>query len=100
MRRRWPTHRTWTERRRLYLRYLTLGFLDEYWLGIEALAGDESGWSDADTLEHDGMVWRRTGFAQHPKYIPRQIATGVVDLWDARGAPDYCEKISDEWVCE
>jgi tetratricopeptide (TPR) repeat protein len=88
------------ERRQPYFQYLALGFLDEYWLGIEVLAGDESGWSDADTLEHDGLVFRRTGFAQHPKYMPRQIATSVTTLWDARGAPDHCEKIDDAWVCE
>jgi hypothetical protein len=25
---------------------------------------------------------------------------GMIDLWEERGPPDFCEKTDGEWVCE
>ena len=84
-----------------YFWYLAFGYIDDYWLGLETLEGGVSkGWTNADTLEQAGMVFRRTGFTIHPKYLPRAKATSLVDLWDKRGPPDHCSKASGEWVCE
>ncbi len=89
------------ERRGPYFWYLAFGHLDDYWRGLEALGGDPApGWSDSDTLEQSGMVFRSSGFARHPKYLPSSKASSVIDLWEKRGPPDHCSKASGEWVCE
>ncbi len=89
------------EQRIPYYWYLIFGYVDDYWLGIEALAGGENGgWTNADTLEQGGMVFRRTGFARHPKYLPWMRASSLMDLWEKRGPPDHCSKVNGNWVCE
>lgn len=89
------------ERRLLYFWYLAFGYIDDYWLALELLeGGNPKGWTNADTLEQGGMVLRHTGYAKHPKYLPRSKASSLVDLWDKRGSPDHCGKASGEWVCE
>ncbi len=89
------------ERRAPYSWYLYFGHLDDYWLALESLAGGKvPGWTNADLLEHDGIVHRRTGFTKHRNYLPWANASSIVDLWDKRGPPDHCSKESGEWVCE
>jgi len=89
------------EQRSAYFWYLVLGYLDDYWAAIHTLSdGVVKGWSNADTLEYGGMVYRRTEFTRHPDYLRHAKATGITDLWDARGAPDHCTKSSGDWVCE
>ncbi len=87
--------------RDVYSWYLVFGYIDDFWLGLEALeTGVSKGWTNADSLEQTGMVFRHTGFTKHPKYLPRAKATSLVDLWNKRGPPDHCSKASGEWVCE
>ncbi|NIS91349.1 MAG: hypothetical protein GTN98_14995 [Woeseiaceae bacterium] len=89
------------EQRAPYNWYLYFGYLDDYWLALESLAGGNvPGWTNADLLEHEGMIFRRLGYAKHPKYVPWAKASSIVDLWDKRGPPDHCSKASGEWVCE
>ena len=89
------------ELRQPYYWYLVFGFLDDYWLAIETLSdGIDRGWTNADTLEQGGMVFRRTGFAQHPRYLQQSVASSLTELWDKRGPPDHCNKVDGEWVCE
>ena len=89
------------EGREPYFWYLYFGYVDDFWLGLEALEGEiPRGWTNADTLEQVGTVFRHTGFTKHPKYLPRAKATSLVDLWNKRGPPDHCSKASGEWVCE
>ena len=89
------------EGREPYFWYLYFGYVDDFWLGLETLEGDKPrGWTNADTLEQVGTVFRHTGFTSHPKYLPRAKATSLVDLWDKRGPPDHCSKASGEWICE
>jgi TolB-like protein len=84
-----------------YSWYLYFGHLDDYWLALESFAGGKvPGWTNVDLLEHDGIVYRRTGFTKHPKYIQWATRSSIVDLWDKRGPPDHCSKASGEWVCE
>jgi TolB-like protein len=84
-----------------YYWYILFGFLDEFYLGIDTLSGGIArGWTNADTLESAAMVFRSTGYAQHPAYLPRAKKTSMTELWDARGAPDHCSKVEGEWVCE
>jgi hypothetical protein len=81
--------------------YLPFGYLDDHWRAINSLRGGiDKGWTNADLLEYGGMLWRRGGFARHPEYMPRSRAQGLTELWDVRGAPDHCSKVSGDWVCE
>jgi len=80
--------------------YLAFGFLDRY---IEELF--ENGlastvWSHAESLLFTGTADRRSGFTAHPRYLEVAKTFGLVDLWEQRGPPDFCEKIDGVWVCE
>jgi len=89
------------ELRQPYYWYLLFGYLDDYFLGIGTLdEGVTRGWTNSDTLESVGMVFRETGFAKHPAYLPRAMETSLVELWEVRGAPDHCSKESGDWICE
>ncbi len=89
------------ERRAPYTWYLLLGYIDDYWLGIKTLGGGTGlGWTNADTLEQGGMVYRRAEFVRHPSYLPWAKSSTLIDLWDTRGPPNHCSKASGEWVCE
>jgi len=89
------------ERRIALSWYLPFGYLDDFWRAIDTLRGGiDKGWTNADLLEYGGMVWKRSGFARHPEYMPRSRAQGLTELWDVRGPPDHCSKVSGDWVCE
>jgi TolB-like protein len=89
------------ERRLPYFWYLHFGYLDDYWLALEALEGESPrGWTNADTLEQSGMVMDRSGFTTHPRFLLRAEKSSLIELWDTRGPPDNCSKASGEWVCE
>ncbi len=81
--------------------YLILGYLDDYWQEIEEITpGLPSLWSNAETLEFNGIVSHANGFRRHPNFIPYAMKYGMLDLWDLRGAPDYCKKTDGEWACQ
>ena len=84
----------------LILWYVFFGFLDRYFELILDLDLTDSAWTDAEVPVHDGTVFRRLGFTAHPKYLEVVELLGIVDLWEQRGAPDFCEKVDGEWVCE
>lgn len=80
---------------------LYFGYLDDYWDAIYELdPPSNSAWSNAENLEHLGMIYHRTGFARHARYLEYQKKYSMADLWDQRGAPDICNKDSGGWVCE
>jgi len=74
-------------------------YLDRYYEHIFDIALDST-WDDAATLIWNGTVFRRTGFTAHPKYLEVAAAYGFIELWEQRGAPDFCNKVDDQWVCE
>ncbi len=80
--------------------YLLFGFLDRYFELILDLDLTDSAWTDADIPVAYGTLYRRLGFTAHPKYIEVAEATGIVDVWEQRGPPDFCSKSSGQWVCE
>jgi hypothetical protein len=84
----------------LILWYVFFGFLDRYFELILDLDLTDSAWTDADVPVHDGTVFRRLGFTAHPKYLEVVELLGIVELWEQRGPPDFCEKVGGEWVCE
>ena len=80
--------------------YLLFGFLDRYFELILDLNLTVSTWTDADVIVWEGTVFRRLGFTAHPKYLEVAELLGIVELWEQRGPPDFCEKLGGEWVCE
>jgi TolB-like protein len=80
--------------------YLSFGFVDRYFELIDELGVSGGEWSDAEFLVFAGTTDRRSGFTAHPMYMEVAEALGLVDLWEQRGPPDFCENIDDQWVCE
>ena len=80
--------------------YLLFGFLDRYFEVILAYDLTGSSYTDADVLIYNGTLLRDTGFTAHPRYLEVAEATGLVETWEQRGPPDFCEKLGGQWVCE
>ena len=80
--------------------YMFFGLLDRYFELILANALTDKTWADAQLLVHNGTIYRRLGFTAHPKYLEVSTALGIVDVWEQRGPPDFCEKVDGQWVCE
>jgi len=80
--------------------YLFFGYLDRYYeLALATNPGDTD-WHHAGAYLWRAAIFRRLGSTAHPKYLELAEALGVVDIWEQRGPPDFCEKVSGEWVCE
>ena len=86
--------------RRLTQMYLVLGFLDRYFELILESDLTASTWTDADTWIYAGTVFRQTGFIAHPRYVEVAGLIGIVDIWEERGPPDFCEKSDGKWTCK
>jgi hypothetical protein len=80
--------------------YLTFGFLDRYFEIIFSFDPRASEWSDAENLIFVGTIFRTSGFTAHPRYLELAEVFGLFDLWEQRGPPDFCEKVSGQWRCE
>jgi len=80
--------------------YLLFGFLDRYFEAIFDFELTDKNWTDADWLVYIGTVFRRLGFTGHSKYLDVVESIGVIDVWEKRGPPDFCDKVDGQWVCE
>jgi hypothetical protein len=80
--------------------YLLFGYVDRYFEIIQSLDLTSSTWTDADFLVYVGTLNRNLGFTAHPKYVEVAESIGLFELWDQRGAPDFCENIDGTWVCD
>jgi len=80
--------------------YVSLGFLDRYYELILEHEFNEAEWSEAEVLVYSGIVFWHQGFTAHPKYLAVAESLDIVDLWEHRGPPDFCEKVSGDWVCK
>jgi tetratricopeptide (TPR) repeat protein len=80
--------------------YLFFGFLDRYFELILATDLDDSAWSDVEVLVWQGTISRQLGFTAHPKYLEVAESLGIIDVWEQRGPPDFCENVGGQWVCE
>lgn len=87
---------------RRYLPYFFLffGYLDELYELILATDLTDSNWTDAQNLVYAGIKFRLLGFTAHPQFLGVAERLGLIHVWDERGPPDFCEKISGEWICE
>lgn len=80
--------------------YLLFGFLDKYYEKIFAAGPSGGSWTDADVDVWLGTIFRRVGFTAHPRYLEVAENLGMFEVWEQRGAPDFCDKVDDNWVCE
>jgi tetratricopeptide (TPR) repeat protein len=94
-----PEEEAYDRQRTLTMWYLAFGFFDRYFELIFDFDLDAT-WTDADSLVYAGTIFSRLGFTAHPKYLEVAESLGIVELWEQRGPPDFCEKLGGEWVCE
>lgn len=88
------------ENNEVYYWYLVLGRLDDYWRVAEETGSQNNWfWAVAGYLLHYGITFPQTGFTHHPMYLQYAQNSGLMDVWESRGAPDRCSKDSGEWVC-
>jgi TolB-like protein len=95
-----PEEYAYDLQRHLTLWYLLFGFIDRHFELILDLDLTNSTWTDADLSVGMGTVFQRLGFTAHPKYLEVVESMGIIDVWEQRGAPDFCNKVDDQWVCE
>jgi len=57
-------------------------------------------WSDADEQLWLGHAFRQLGFTAHPDYIRFVADSGIVEVWEKHGPPDFCRKKGGSWTCE
>jgi len=80
---------------------LVFGHVDAYLQEIQQFSAvPTNGWANSDLLEYQCTIFADTGCRARPEYLEQLSRWGMVDLWDSRGAPDYCSKESGEWVCQ
>lgn len=94
-----PEEEAYDRQRTLTMWYLAFGFYDRYFELILDIDVDST-WTDADTLIYAGTIFSRLGFTAHPKYLEVARSVGLVELWEQRGPPDFCDKVGDKWVCK
>ena len=80
--------------------YLYFGYLDRHFELVLATEPGDSTWHYAGAHFWRGSVFRRLGFTAHPKYLEFAESMGIIHIWEQRGPPDFCEKVSGDWVCE
>ena len=80
--------------------YQLFGFLDRHFEIILATDPADSTWTGTYNHVWNGTMFRRLGFTAHPKYLEVAEPLGIVEVWEQRGPPDFCEKVANEWICE
>ncbi len=80
--------------------YLLFGFLDRYFEPILEARHSSIFWTDAEYFLQRGIRSRQLGFTGHPKYLEVVNSTAIMDFWEQRGPPDFCQKVNGQWVCE
>jgi len=85
-----------------YIWYAVFGYFDEYFERIQTVSDAAGGgvWDNTGVLVFNGFIIRRSEFSTHPEFLPLMRRDTVVDLWEHRGAPDFCYQDSGEWVCK
>ena len=82
-----------------HLWYLAFGALDDYYEAISRINNVDTAWTNSDNLEFAGRVYKVSGYADHPLFESTAFDWGLLDLYEQRGAPDDCEKVDGNWVC-
>jgi len=84
----------------LNLWYLAFGFIDHQYKNIFAAGPNGKIWTPAKVDVWLGTIFRRVGFTADPRYLEVAELLSIVDVWEQRGPPDFCENVSNQWVCE
>ena len=80
--------------------YLYLGYLDRYHeLVLETEPTDQT-WHYAGLHAQRGVIFRQHGYTAHPDFLTLAELLSIDAVWEHRGAPDFCDKKSGEWVCD
>ena len=95
-----PEENAYFIQRHLTMWYLYFGFLDRHFELVLDLEITDSTWTDADFIMYTGTIYRHLGFTGHPKYLEVAKSMGLIDVWEQRGPPDFCEKTGGQWACE
>ncbi len=80
--------------------YLYFGYLDRYYELVLATDPVDTTWHPAGAHLWRGSIFRRLGSTAHPRYLEFAKVMGVMDIWEQRGPPDFCDKVDGQWVCE
>ena len=80
--------------------YLVFGYLDRYYELVFATEPDATTWHSAGVHLWRNSIFRRKGPIAHPRYLEFVELMGVLDVWERRGPPDFCDKVDGSWVCE
>jgi hypothetical protein len=80
--------------------YLVFGYMDLYIEAIDSYGPSTTFWSDVEILENWGVFLPVTGYRKTQQFLDRAEGSGLIELWEHRGPPDYCSKDSGEWVCQ
>ena len=83
----------------LTVSYLYFGFLDRFYEQIYATGPTDTTWGGGLYM-WVGNIFRDQGFTAHPRYLEVTKLLGIIDTWEQRGPPDFCEKTDGQWVCE
>jgi adenylate cyclase len=97
------TRKLWLSRR-LNRLYLVFGFLDRFYEIIEGegIEGEElssSYWPNSEDLIAAGISLPAAEFTSHPEFLEMAAKLGIVDVWEKRGPPDFCQKVGSSWEC-
>ncbi len=95
-----PEDKRFESQVRLRTWYLLFGFTDRYFELLFENLSSGTGWTGAGFYIQAGTIHRRQGFTAHPNYLELAKSFEYTDQWEHSGPPDYCKKVSDEWVCE
>jgi len=57
-------------------------------------------WTSSELLVVYGLAFPETGFIRHPAFLHYAQTSGLMDVWDKYGPPEWCSKANGEWVCE
>ncbi len=79
--------------------YFFFGFIDRYFQIIHEAIQDDLRWEAAQFYIWYGVIFPELGFTAHPGYLELAKRFGLVDVWEQLGAPDRCEKLAGDWVC-
>ena len=95
-----PEEEAYVWRQMLTKWYLLFGYLDRHFELILDLDLADSTWTGAHTSILESTIFRRLGFTAHRKYLEVAEMHGIVDVWEHRGPPDFCNQVGGDWSCE
>ncbi len=79
--------------------HLYFGFIDRYFEIIESEDFSRQNWTGIDYYLSVGIGLPSSGFTSHPKFLEIADTLGLIEVWETRGPPDFCEKVDAQWVC-